>query len=109
MVGNGKGSARLRSRHRLLQVGKVPVRTATIAALVLFLAFLLNPGSAVAQCTPAAPSSGQTVTCSGNPSSFSTSGLSTLTVNVQPNTNFNGPFSASTMNQLDVNSTSSNF
>ena len=32
---------------------------------------------------------------------FTTSGLSTLTVNVQANTNFNGPFSASIMNQID--------
>ena len=94
MVGNGKGSTRL--------------RTATVAVALLFAGFLLDPGSAVAQCTPATPTSGQTVNCSGNPSSFSTNGLSTLTVNILSGTNFNGPFSASTMNQLDVNSTNSN-
>jgi hypothetical protein len=49
------------------------------------------------------------VNCTGNPSSFATSGLSTLTVNVGLNTSFNGPFSASTMNQIDVTSTNSNF
>ena len=96
MVRHGKGSTRLRAA------------TVAVAAPVLFAAFLLDPGSAVAQCTPATPASGQTVTCSGNPSSFSTTGLGTLTVNILSGTNFNGPFSASTMNQLDVNSTNSN-
>ena len=96
MVRHGKGSTRLRAA------------AVAVAAPVLFAAFLLDPGSAVAQCTPATPASGQTVTCSGNPSSFSTTGLGTLTVNILSGTNFNGPFSASTMNQLDVNSTNSN-
>ena len=82
---------------------------ACIGAGLLFgtLPFVCAP--AVAQCTPAAPSSGGTVTCSGNPSGFTTAGLGTLTVNVQPNTSFNGPFSASTMSQIDVNSTNANF
>lgn len=71
------------------------------------LPFVSSP--AVAQCSPAAPTSGATVTCSGNPPGFTTSGLSTLTVNVQPNTNFNGPFSASIMNQIDVTSSNTNF
>ena len=66
-------------------------------------------GPAVAQCSPDPPTSGATVTCTGNPSGFTTSGLSTLTVNVQPNTSFNGPFSASIMSQIDVASTNSNF
>jgi hypothetical protein len=47
--------------------------------------------------------------CIGNPSGFTTSGLSSLTVNVQPNTSFNGPFSASIMSQIDVTGTNSNF
>ena len=94
MVRKGKGSTR--------------PRAATVAAVLLFAGLLLDPGSAVAQCTPSPPASGQTVTCSGNPSSFSTTGLSTLTVNIVPGTSFNGPFSASTMNQLDVNNNNGN-
>ena len=57
---------------------------------------------AVAQCSPDPPTSGATVTCTGNPSGFTTSGLSTLTVDVLVGTNFNGPFSASVINQLTV-------
>ena len=83
--------------------------SACIGAGLLLGALPFVPAPAVAQCTPAAPSSGATVTCIGNPSGFTTSGLSTLTVNVQPNTSFNGPFSASIMNQIDVTSTNTNF
>ena len=83
--------------------------SACIGAGLLLGALPFVPAPAVAQCSPAAPTSGATVTCSGNPSGLHASGLSTLTVNVQPNTNFNGPFSASIMSQIDVNSTNSNF
>jgi len=84
---------------------------ACVAAGLLVGALSLVPAPAGAQCTPAAPSSGGTVTCSGNPPGFTTSGLSTLTVNVLANTSFNGPFSASNMSQMiDVTSISnSNF
>jgi type V secretory pathway adhesin AidA len=80
-----------------------------VAAGLLLAGLLLDAGPAAAQCTPAAPSSGGTVTCSGNPSGFTTSGLGTLTVNVQPNTSFNGAFSALTMSQIDVLSSNANF
>ncbi len=83
-------------------------RAASTGAAALLLGILFGPDPAIAQCNPPAPTSGATVTCSGNPSSFTTAGLSTLTVNIQSGTNFNGPFSASTMNQIDVNSINSN-
>ena len=85
-----------------------PRRAASTGAAALLLGILLGPDPAIAQCNPPAPASGQTVTCSGNPSSFSTTGLSTLTVNIVPGTSFNGPFSASTMSQIDVNNTFGN-
>ena len=84
------------------------VRAAIVTACAALVGFFLDPGSALAQCTPAVPASGQTVTCSGNPPSFSTTGLSSLTVNIVPGTSFNNPFSASTMNQIDVNNTFGN-
>ena len=64
------------------------------------LPFVATP--AVAQCSPDPPTSGATVTCTGNPSGFTTSGLSFLSVDIVPGTNFNGPFSASVMNHLVV-------
>jgi outer membrane autotransporter protein len=64
------------------------------------LPFVASPAGA--QCSPDPPTSGATVTCTGNPSGFTTTGLSTLTVDVLVGTNFNGPFSASVMNQLTV-------
>jgi len=111
MVRIGKGSIGLRSCHGPRWGGRGALRMASFLALalVLFASCLLDPASALAQCTPGAPPSGGTVNCTGNPSSFATSGLSTLTVNVGPNASFNGPFSASTMNQIDVTSTNSNF
>jgi hypothetical protein len=79
-----------------------PSAPAYIAAGLLFGTLSFVPAPAVAQCSPDPPTSGATVTCTGNPSGFTTSGLSTLTVDVLVGTNFNGPFSASVMNQLTV-------
>ena len=53
--------------------------------------------TALADCTPASPASGGTVVCNGNPNGFSTSGLGSLNVVIQQNTNLNGPFTASSM------------
>src|SRR5215218_4298544 len=75
---------------------------AYIGASLLLGALLLVASPAIAQCSPDPPASGDTVTCTGNPSGFTTTGLSTLTVDVLVGTNFNGPFSASVMNQLTV-------
>jgi hypothetical protein len=43
--------------------------------------------TALADCTPASPASGDTVICNGNPNGFSTSGLGSLDVVIQQNTN----------------------
>ena len=56
----------------------------------------------MAQCLPNSPTSGATVTCSGNPNGFQASGLGALTVNVLQGTNINGSFTASTIGVLDV-------
>ncbi|WP_146200217.1 hypothetical protein [Ochrobactrum soli] len=58
--------------------------------------------TALADCTPASPASGDTVVCNGNPSGFSTSGLGSLNVVIEQNTNLNGPFTASSMGALTV-------
>jgi outer membrane autotransporter protein len=85
----------------MVRHGKRSALACISAGLLLgALAFVAAP--AVAQCSPDPPTSGATVTCTGNPSGFTTSGLATLTVDVLVGTNFNGPFSASVMNQLSV-------
>lgn len=58
--------------------------------------------TALADCTPASPASGDTVVCNGNPNGFSTSGLGSLNVQIEQNTNLNGPFTASSMGALTV-------
>ncbi len=58
--------------------------------------------TALADCTPASPASGDTVVCNGNPSGYSTSGLGSLNVVIEENTNLNGPFTASSMGALTV-------
>src|SRR4029450_9842311 len=85
----------------MVRHGKRSALACISAGLLLgALAFVAAP--AVAQCSPDPPTSGATVTCTGNPSGFTTSGLATLTVDVLVGTNFNGPFSASVMNQVSV-------
>ena len=59
-----------RSRQGLMHPRIVHAPAATIVAAVPLAVFLFNPSSALAQCTPAAPVSGQTVNCSGNPRSL---------------------------------------
>jgi outer membrane autotransporter protein len=93
--------APLHRRKAVRQAGMVG-----FGALVAMVA--AGPDPAVAQCSPAAPTSGSTVTCSGAVPSFTTSGLGSLTVNIVPGTSFNGQFSASTMNLLSVSNNQGN-
>lgn len=68
------------------------------------LLFFPYTGTALADCTPTTPSSGDTVVCDGNPAGFTTTGLGSLNVQIQQGTNLNGPFTASTMGTLTVDS-----
>src|SRR5262245_29770596 len=56
----------------------------------------------LAACVPDPPSSGQTVTCTGNPSSFTSIGLTELNVDILTGTNFNGPINISLTGLLNV-------
>jgi outer membrane autotransporter protein len=67
-----------------------------------FAAWKLPGDAALAQCVPNPPTSGATVTCSGNPNGFQASGLDALTINVLRETNINGSFTASAIGVLDV-------
>lgn len=66
------------------------------------IAFSFAGADAIAQCLPDPPTSGATVTCSGNPNGYEASGLNALTVDVVSGTNVNGPFTASAIGVLDV-------
>ena len=81
--------------------------TAIVSGTLAFVLFASVPQPAQAQCVPA-PTSGGTVTCTGNPSGFTASDLTGLTVNAQ-NANFNGAFNALRIGTLGVTSTNSNF
>ena len=83
------------------------LRSTTAVSAILAAYAWCAPQAAQADCAPA-PTSGGTVTCTGNPSGFTASGLTSLTVNAQ-NTNFNGTFSALSIGTLGVNSTNTNF
>lgn len=66
------------------------------------IAFGFAGNGAMAQCLPDPPTSGATVTCSGNPNNFQASNLDALTVDVVSGTNINGPFTATGIDVLDV-------
>lgn len=70
--------------------------------VIAFLLLFPYTETALADCTPAAPASGDTVVCNGNPNGYSTSGLGNLNVVIEQNTNLNGPFTASSMGALTV-------
>ncbi|HWK64049.1 MAG TPA: autotransporter outer membrane beta-barrel domain-containing protein [Rhizobiaceae bacterium] len=70
--------------------------------LAAFSAMTAIPTLAWADCEPANPSSGATVTCTGNPNGFSTDGLGSLTVNIVSGTNLNGPLTASNTGVLGI-------
>ena len=83
-------------------MSKVRFPTLSVSLPFAFVAWLPAGSPAVAQCLPNPPTSGATVTCSGNPNGFQASGLGALTVNVLQGTNINGSFTASTIGVLDV-------
>jgi len=83
-------------------MSKVRFPTLSVSLPFAFVAWLPAGSAAVAQCLPNPPTSGATVTCSGNPNGFQASGLGALTVNVLQGTNINGSFTASTIGVLDV-------
>jgi outer membrane autotransporter protein len=77
-------------------------RKQSLPPLVGILSFFITL-PAFADCDPAIPTSGQTVTCTGNPSGYSsTASLGTLTVDILSNTNFNGPLTLSNIGTLGV-------
>ncbi|MCW8281720.1 MULTISPECIES: autotransporter family protein [Agrobacterium] len=72
-----------------------------LTALALTLPF---SATALADCSPLLPSPGDTVVCNGNPAGFTTAGLGALNVQIEQGTNLNGPFTATAMGALAVNS-----
>ncbi len=83
------------SRDRRRRLG---LATALIAALPA----AAIPTRAWAECDPAAPTSGDTVECTGTSAGFTTNGLGSLTVDILSGTSFNGPFSASNTGVLGI-------
>jgi outer membrane autotransporter protein len=77
---------------------KAPVLGAAVAGLML----LPHATPALANCSPYPSSSGDIVTCDGNPNGYKAIGLDELTVNIVPGTNFNGPFLISNSGILDI-------
>jgi outer membrane autotransporter protein len=75
---------------------------AMLASIIGVISIVASAESAMAQCVPDPPASGDTVTCSGNIPTYTTTGLNTLTIQVLGGTNFNGPFAASIMSQLSM-------
>ena len=77
------------------------LRSTTAVSAVLAACAGWVPQAAQAQCVPAAPASGDTVTCTGNQDTpYSVSNLVSLTVNVLAGANFNAAFSATNIGTL---------
>ena len=83
----------------------LPGSSILTACLALILTFYPAPDRALADCQPASPANGGTVTCSGNQdTAYSVSNLGSVTVNVAAGANFNNSFSATDIGLMSMTS-----
>ncbi|WP_204902990.1 hypothetical protein, partial [Microbulbifer mangrovi] len=75
----------------------------SLPLLILLLATINLPSRVYADCQPARPSSGDTVTCSGSDPGFTARNLSDLTIDILPGASLNGPINAADIDTLTIN------
>ena len=80
-------------RVRLKRTSKGHLKSLLLGSVASTALLLAGGGRALAECLPAPPASGGTVTCTGNQDTpYSVSNLGSLTVNVLAGANFNAAF-----------------